>query len=127
MRYYLVTAKCGHVGKGKYYEVQFPIRSESKSEAAQYCLTKPKVKKQLHNAISSVEEITYEEYIEKAIALKEDLYIKAHTKREISDYFENAKLLPSQQRIRRSSFESRAERICFLFKKYKIKEESYCA
>ena len=46
MNYYKVLAKCGHVGKGKYTEVAFPIYSESASEAAQYVLKLPKVKKQ---------------------------------------------------------------------------------
>lgn len=127
MRYYLVTAKCGHVGRGKYYEVDFPIKAENKSAAAQYCLTKPKVKKQLDNAISYVEEISFEKYIEKAVELKNDLFVKAHTKKELCDYFEIAKALPPHRKTRRNSFESRAERICFQLRKSKLKEASYYA
>ena len=63
MNYYLVTAKCGHVGRGKYIEVDFPLCAESKSEAALKCLKKGKVKKQLKNAISSVFEISYDQFV----------------------------------------------------------------
>ncbi len=123
MRYYLVTAKCGHVGKGKYFEVDFPIKAETKSEAAQYCLTKPKVKKHLDNAISYVVEITYDEYIEKTIEHKNDSFVKAHTKKEIAEYFDIANELPLNRETKKSSFESRKERIYYLLKKYKLQEE----
>lgn len=43
--FYLVTAKCGHVGKGKYYEVDFPVYANDRCEAAQYVLKRSKVKK----------------------------------------------------------------------------------
>ncbi len=125
MKYYFVTAKCGHVGKGKYYEVDFPIKAESKSEAAQYCLTKPKVKKHLSNAISNVVEISYEKYIKKAIENKNNLFIKAHTKKELSDYFEIAERLTSNNISKKQSFGSRKERIYYMMKKYKI-QERYC-
>lgn len=45
MCYYFVIAKCGHVGKGKYIDVIFPIMAETKKEASQMVLLKPKVKK----------------------------------------------------------------------------------
>ena len=47
MKYFLVTAKCGHVGNGKYLEIEFPIIARTKKDAAQICLRKPKVKKHL--------------------------------------------------------------------------------
>ena len=121
MKYFLVTAKCGHVGKGKYLEVEFPIYAETKKEAAQKCLKRGKVKKQLKNAISSVREISYEEYIEKKLVFKNDHYIKAHTKIETVEYYEKVKLLETGKAWKKS-FVDRREKIAFLMKKNKIKE-----
>ena len=42
MRFYVVTAKCGHVGRGKYLEIEFPIYAESRHDASQMCLQRPK-------------------------------------------------------------------------------------
>ena len=123
MRYYLVTAKCGHVGKGKYHEVEFPIAAESKSEAAQLCLKKAKVKKQLKNDISCVKEITYEDYLIKKEELKNDVYVRAHTKREISDYIQSAETLIICRQHRKTSFETRKERVEFVMRKQRIMEE----
>ena len=121
MKYYLVTAKCGHVGKGKYIEVDFPIYARTKNEAAQKCLKKKKVKKQLKNAISWVREITLEEYEQKLISFKNNKYIKAHTKREIIEYWEIARAM-SNDNQRKRSFQNREERIAYILKKNKIRE-----
>lgn len=122
MKYYLVVAKCGHVGNGKYLEVEFPIYAESKSDAAQKCLRRGKVKKHLKNAISCVCEITYEQYQESRIEFKENKYLHAHTKSEISNYIEDAMQLERNQSWKKS-FKNRAERISYLLKKNKIKED----
>ncbi len=123
MNYYLVKAKCGHVGKGKYYEVDFPIKAISKSDAAQICKRKPKVKKHLKNAISSVSEISYEEFKEYLYKFQNNDYVKAHTKNEILDYIELAQSLIYSPAKRKQSFVSREERLCFLFKKQKQMEK----
>ena len=126
MNYYLVTAKCGHVGKGRYVEVDFPIYAETKSDAAQMCLRRGKVKKHLKNAISCVYEISLDEYKEKMNVFKDDGYVRAHTKKEIVDYIEDAQYL-NHQRKKKQSFADRYERIAFLMKKNKIKEEHFYA
>lgn len=123
MNYYLVTAKCGHVGNGKYCEVNFPIKAETKREASQICLKKAKVKKQLKDAISQVEEISYEQFRMEKERFNANPYIHAHTKREILDYREGAKELKLKDKNERSSFHSRKERIAFLFKRRKTEEE----
>lgn len=121
MKYYLVVAKCGHVGKGKYLEVEFPIYAESKSDAAQKCLKRGKVKKHLKNAITSVSEITYEQFKESRSQFEENTFVHAHTKGEIIDYIEIAVNLERRHTWKRS-FENRVERVTFLLKKNKIKE-----
>lgn len=123
MNYYLVTAKCGHVGKGKYHEVEFPVYAKSKSEAAQLCLKRGKVKKQLKNAITCVVEITREEYFIKKEEMRNDVYVRAHTKREIGDYIQSAETLCFEKHHRKATFETRKERISFIMKKQRIREE----
>ena len=124
MKYYIVTAKCGHVGRGKYINVGFPIKAQTASEAAQIILKRSKVKKQLKNAISSVEEITELEFDE----LKENNYyinyLKAHFKREydVSEY-EIKKL--EQKEKRKLEFESRKERISYIMRKNKLISDDY--
>lgn len=122
MKYYLVVAKCGHVGNGKYFEVEFPIYAESKSEAAQNCLKRGKVKKHLKNAITSVCEITYEYYQELKNQFSNNKFVHAHTKGEISEFIEEAVELERHQSWKKS-FANRAERITYLLKKNKIKED----
>lgn len=124
MKYFLVKAKCGHVGRRKYYEIDFPIEAESKKEAAQIVLTKPKVKKQLYNAISLVKEISYEEYAKKLVEHKNDVYIRAHTKKEIIEYIKDAKRLEPKIKKKKKSFNTREERVNYRLKKYKIYDDN---
>jgi len=123
MNYYLVIAKCGHVGKGRYVEVEFPVYAEDKKSAAQMVLKRGKVKKQLKNAITTVYEISYNEYIVKSNEFDDNTFVRAHTKKEILDYIESAEQLISLKKHYKKSFNSREERIMFLFKKNKIMED----
>ncbi len=123
MKYYLVIAKCGHVGKGKYVEVEFPVYAIDKHSASQMCLRKGKVKKHLKNAISSIYEITYEEYLKRLDVYKENQFVKAHTKKEIVDYIESAQKLESDRKGYKNSFKSRSERVLYLLKRNKIMED----
>ena len=127
MKYYVVIAKCGHVGKGKYYEVKFLIKAESKSEAAQTCLKKPKVKKHLNNAITNAYEISYDEYNQCLLELKNNQYVRAHSKKEIVDYINVAERLQYSNRKNKNSFSSRSERVFYLLRKNKIQEEYFYA
>jgi DNA-directed RNA polymerase specialized sigma24 family protein len=63
-KYFKVTAKCGHVGKGNYVPVAFAVKAESRSAASQKVMTYHRVKKQLSDAIISCEEIDRDSYKE---------------------------------------------------------------
>lgn len=60
--YYEVTTKCGHVGKGKYVIISFPVMAKSKKEAAQIARGIPRVKHDHKDAIKEVKEISKERY-----------------------------------------------------------------
>lgn len=61
--YYKVLAKCGHVGKGYYFEGKFYIAAETASKAAFKARKFPRVKHDHKDAIISVTPITYKEYV----------------------------------------------------------------
>lgn len=56
-RYYEVVAKCGHVGKDKYYRGRFYVKADSEQEAVDKVRYAPRVKKDHRDAILSVTRI----------------------------------------------------------------------
>lgn len=62
MRYFMVTAKCGHVGKDFYIPIDFPVRADSAKEAAAAARSLPRVKHHHKDAILSVTEVSYADY-----------------------------------------------------------------
>ena len=57
MKYFMVTAKCGHVGKNNYYKGTLYFKAESAKEAAKLARECPRVKHDQKDAILSVTEI----------------------------------------------------------------------
>ena len=62
MRYFMVTAKCGHVGRDYYIPIDFPVRADSAKEAAAAARSLPRVKHHHKDAILSVMEVSYADY-----------------------------------------------------------------
>lgn len=89
MKYYQVTAKCGHVnGKRFYIEKDFYVRAENAKEAAEIARMIPRVKHHHSDAIRKVESITYEEYIEGRNRNNEDPYFFCHSTQEQNLYWD---------------------------------------
>lgn len=63
LHFYRVKTKCGHVGRRYYIPIDFAVKARSKSEAATIAKYLPRVKHHHKDAILSVEEITYDEYV----------------------------------------------------------------
>ena len=57
MKYFMVTAKCGHVGKNNYYKGTLFFKAENGKEAARLARECPRVKHDRKEAILSVTEI----------------------------------------------------------------------
>lgn len=57
MKYFMVTAKCGHVGKNNYYKGTLFFKANNGKEAARLARECPRVKHDQKNAILSVSEI----------------------------------------------------------------------
>lgn len=82
MRYYEVTAKCGHVGKGYYIPIGFAVRAETASEAAAATRTMPRVKHDHKDAILSVREVDVFEYDDLRQVNHYDPYLQCQSRRE---------------------------------------------
>ncbi len=82
MRYYEVTAKCGHVGKGFYIPIGFAVRAETASEAATVTRTMPRVKHDHKDAILSVREVDIFEYDDLRQVNRYDPYLQCRSRRE---------------------------------------------
>lgn len=57
MKYFMVTAKCGHVGKNNFYKGTLFLKAENGKEAARIARDCPRVKHDQKDAILNVEEI----------------------------------------------------------------------
>ena len=84
MKYFIVKAMCGHVGRGMYIEKAFPITASTGREAAQTCKAIPRVKHDNKRAILSVREVSYDEYRLQQKINNDDPYFQAKSRR---DYF----------------------------------------
>ena len=81
-KYFKVTAKCGHVGKGNYVPVAFAVKAQNRSDASQKAMTFPRVKKHLKDAIISCEEIDRNSYKELIRANQEFKYLQCKCNRQ---------------------------------------------
>ena len=75
-KYYAVEARCGHVGRYNCIIITFSVECESKKEAAKIVRQFPRVKHHKKDAIVSVREIDYSEYIDIQNTNHNDKYLK---------------------------------------------------
>ena len=83
MNYYAVKTMAGHVGKGKYYEVTFPVYAENGREAAEKARWIPRVKHHNKYCILEVKKITIEEYNELVEYNKKNPYLLCSSNQEL--------------------------------------------
>ena len=81
-KYFMVIAKCGHVGKKNYIPIKFAVIAESGKEAAKKTRGYSRVKHNHKDAILDVKEVSYEEFLEIKEMNNNDPYLKCHSKQE---------------------------------------------
>ena len=86
MKYYKVTAKCGHVGRGKYCVKAFFIKARSHNDAREKVLKMPRVKKQSEGAIISVKEVGRDSYTKGRFDMILDPYFRCTTDEELTEH-----------------------------------------
>ena len=82
MKYYIVTAACGHVGHGRYVPIDFPIIAETSRDASRICRNIPRVKHGNKEAIIKVREVSRREYRLQQEANDMNPYLHARNRRE---------------------------------------------
>lgn len=85
--YYVVTAKCGHVGKTQYYPGLFYVIAEDGVEAAKIARKKSRVKHDHKDAILKVEKIDYSEFKKGRDEQRDNPYFYCHSPQEQREYF----------------------------------------
>ena len=81
-KYYIVKAKCGHVGRDKYIPIDFPIMAKNKKEAAAIVRKKSRVKKNHKDAILSVIEVDKTIFDNQQFYNELDPYLIVHSKHD---------------------------------------------
>lgn len=85
MKYYKVTAKCGHVGKGFYYLVDLFIKAENGWDAAKVARKMPRVKHDHKDAVLNVREIDLDTYLmRKKAARKKSIFFCESTQEQFN-------------------------------------------
>jgi len=77
-KYFKVEAKMGHVGRNHYVLKEIYVKAMNKKEAAAIVRMIPRVKHHHKDAIRSVKEVGYGEYLEGKENARRDGYFSAH-------------------------------------------------
>ncbi|MFP3041067.1 hypothetical protein LQZ19_04495 [Treponema primitia] len=88
INFFEVKAKCGHVGRGYYYEGIFYIKAENAKEAAAKGRLIPRVKHDHKDAILSVIPLTYAEFKAGCEERGNIPYYRCNNKQEQSEIYE---------------------------------------
>ena len=100
MKYYEVTAKCGHVGKNNCIFITFACAAESGKEAAAKVRRYKRVKHDHKDAIRNVNEITFEDFMKLKAENDADPYLHCKNPQEqkkIPDF--DSRIIPDIREI----------------------------
>ena len=122
-KYFMVIAKCGHVGKRNYVPIKFAVVAVDGKEAAKVVRQFPRVKHDHKDAILSVKCISFEEFLEIKEMNDKDPYLKCHSKKE-------QKAIDMEDRIEKDPHyqsnkvnkQARRDRVDYKLRKYRIME-----
>jgi hypothetical protein len=87
MEFFEVAAKCGHVGKKRYYRGLFYVRAENGKAAAAIVRMMPRVKHNRKDAIIAVTKINYAVYKKGNAAHHQNPYFDCHNNQEMQLVF----------------------------------------
>ena len=125
-KYYMVIAKCGHVGRKNYIPIKFAVVAESGKEAAKKVRQFPRVKHDHKDAILDVRCITLEEFLEIKEINDNDPYLKCHSRQEQNLIINLAERMVTDFHNVKQAFDKQArkDRVAYKLRKFKILEES---
>lgn len=125
-KYFMVIAKCGHVGRKNYIPIKFAVVAESGKEAAKKVRQFPRVKHNHKDAILDVRCITLEEFLEIKEINDNDLYLKCHSRQEQNLIVNLAERMVADLHNVKQAFDKQArkDRVAYKLRKFKIIEQS---
>lgn len=92
------VCKCGHVGRGKYIRVPFPIKAESRKDAARIARDMPRVKHHHKDAILNVIKIDLRRYKELKWENDHDEYLHCKNIQEQNQIDISDRLIDEEER-----------------------------
>ena len=124
--YFMVIAKCGHVGKKKYIPIKFAVMAESGKEAAKKVRQFSRVKHNHKDAILDVRCVTLEEFLEINEINNNDPYLKCHSRQEQNLIDNLTERMVTDPHNVKEIFDKQArkDRVAYKLRKFKILEES---
>lgn len=129
MNYYLVTTKCGHVGKRHYIEITFPVMAETGKDAARIARQFPRVKHHHWDAIINCKKVEKQDYYRQLKINNNDPYLRVkskHEQNEISDLIESRMIVDNhQEELKTQNKKSSKPNLAFQSKKYKENYRNY--
>lgn len=91
-KYFIVTAKCGHVGKNNYILIDFAVTAESRKDAARKTRMIPRVKHNHKDAIINVIEVSKEKFDSQLESNRNNPYLSCvniqEQRSKFKDYYE---------------------------------------
>ncbi len=124
-KYFMVIAKCGHVGKKNYIPIKFAVAAESGKEAAKKAREYSRVKHDHKDAILDVKEINYEDFLEIREMNNNDPYLKCHSRQEQNQIkgLEERMEIDNHNTKKEYDKVARKSRVAHKLRKYEIMEE----
>lgn len=80
--YFIVKARCGHVGRDKYIPIHFPIWANTAKDAAAIARNIPRVKHDHKDAVMSVKQVNWIAFEVQKVLNEFDPYLKVGSKYE---------------------------------------------
>lgn len=128
IKYYLVTAKCGHVGRKKYIPITFGVKAASKKLAALRTKEIPRVKRDKKDAILEVTEVGYNEFMQVISINNKDRYLSAKNIQQQRQFFDEiVNRIVSEGKIEevKRSKKERKEFVKYIQKKQRIQHNHF--
>lgn len=129
MKFYLVTTKCGHVGKTSFMPITFPVKAENGKEAARLAREFPRVKHNHWDAILECHEVDAVTYYEQVAINCEDPYLSSRSKQEqdahADEIYSRVREDKHQEEINQSKRKSKRPNLSYQRQKYGFIDRSY--
>lgn len=126
MSYYLVTAKCGHVGRQRYIPITFAITADNGKEAAKITRNIARVKHDHKDAILNVVKVSKEVYLNQMVENESDPYLGFKSRYQQNKYKEEimSRTLLDSHCIKKT-YKNKRDSVAYRLKKNDLIEKSY--